>query len=98
MKARQYKADGSPCSLSVLAKGAAGLGLSTLAVGAVLYAAALGEQPSTNSVITEGLALLIWCYYDGIVGHLSWGLAAVEALLRLRLALAWAKLLFEALS
>jgi len=49
-----------------------------------------GEQPSTNSVVTEGLALLIWCYYDGIVGHLSWGLAAVEALLRLRLAQAWA--------
>jgi len=32
-----------------------------------------------------------------MVGRLSWGLAAVEALLRLRLALVWVELLFDAL-
>ena len=36
------------------------------------------------------------CHFEGMVGRLSWGLAGVEALLRLRLELAWVELLFEA--
>ena len=38
--------------------------------------------------------MLVWCYCDGMVGRLNWGLAALEALLRLRLALAWFDFLF----
>jgi hypothetical protein len=41
------------------------------------------------------VALLAWCYCDGMVGRLCWGLAAIEALLRLRLALAWIELLHD---
>ena len=44
-----------------------------------------------------GAALLVWCYCDGMVGRLSWGLAALEALLRLRLALVWDDFLAKAL-
>jgi len=73
---------------------AAGLGLSTLAVSAVLYALAPEGRPLIRHIVAAGVALLVWCYCDGMVGRLSWGLAAMEALLRLRLSLAWAELLF----
>jgi hypothetical protein len=65
------------------------LGLSTLAVSAVLYVLAPGNQPLTRHIVAAGVLLLVWCYCDGMVGRQSWGLAALEALLRLRLALVW---------
>jgi hypothetical protein len=84
-------------SIAALVKDAATLGLSTLAMGAELYVLAPGGQPLLYHAVAPGVALLVWCYCDGMVGRLSWGLAAVEALLRLRLALAWAELLLEIL-
>ena len=74
---------------------AAGLGLSTFAVGAALYALAPGARPPISHAAATGVALLAWCYCDGMVGRLCWGLAAIEALLRLRLALAWIELLHD---
>jgi hypothetical protein len=85
-------------SVQVLVWDAASLGLSTLSVGAMLYALAPGGQPSIGHAVTTGMALLVWCYCDGMVGRLNWGLAALEALLRLRLALAWVDFLFAALA
>jgi hypothetical protein len=85
-----------PWPVPALVREAAGLGLSTLAVGAVLHALAPGGLPLIRHVVAAGAALLVWCYCDGMAGRLSWGLAAVEALLRLRLSLAWAELLCDA--
>lgn len=97
MRAGRHGAGGSPWSVPLLARDAAGLGSSTLVVGAVLYVLAPDGQPLVRQVAAAGVALLVWCYCDGMVGRLSWGLAAVEALLRLRLALVCAELLFDAL-
>ena len=94
MRAGRHGAGGSPRTVPALVREATGLGLSTFAVGAVLYALAPGRLPPIGHAIAAGLALLVWCYCDGKVGRLSWGLAAMEALLRLRLSLAWAELLF----
>ena len=54
-----------------------------------------GHPPIGHAAAT-GAALLVWCYCDGMVGRQSWGLTALEALLRLRLALAWVKFLLAA--
>jgi hypothetical protein len=53
-------------------------------------------HPAIGHTVATGAALLVWCYCDGMVGRQSWGLAALEALLRLRLALAWVEFLFDA--
>ena len=98
MRAARQGAGGSPSSVPALVREATGLGLSTFAVGAVLYALAPEGQPLVRHVAAAGLALLVWCYCDGMIGRLCWGLAAIEALLRLRLALAWVEFLFHALS
>jgi hypothetical protein len=71
------------------------LGLSTFAVGAVLYALAPGERPPVTYTVVTGTELLIWCYSDGMVGRLCLGLAAIEALLRLRLVLTWVEFLSD---
>ena len=47
-------------------------------------------------VAAAGAALVVWCYCDGIVGRLSLGLAALEGLLRLKIALGWTMLFLEA--
>jgi hypothetical protein len=90
------RAGGPPHFLPALLRDAARLGLSTLSVGVVLYALAPGSRPAIGHAIAAGVALLLWCYCDGMIGRLDWGLAALEALLRLRLALAWVEVLFEA--
>ena len=97
MRAGRHGAGGSPWSVPALVREAAGLGLTTLAVGALLYALAPGRQPPIGHAAAMGLAQLVWCHRDGLVGRLSWGLAAVEALLRLRIELAWVEVLFDAL-
>ena len=94
MRAGRHGAGGCAWSIPVLVRDAAGVGLSTLVVDAVLYALAPRDQPLVRHVVAVGVALMVWCYCDGKVGRLSWGLAALEALLRLRLSLAWAELLF----
>ena len=94
MKAGRPRAGRPRWPIPALVRDAAARGLSTLAVGAVLYALAPGDQPLVRHVVVVGVALTVWCYCDGKVGRLSWGLAALEALLRLRLSLAWAELLF----
>ena len=93
MRSGRHWPGGFAWSIPVPVRDAAGLGLSTLAVGAVLCALAPGNQPLVRHVVAAGVALLVWCYCDGMVGRLGWGLAAIEALLRLRLSLAWAELL-----
>ncbi len=75
---------------------AAELGLSTLALGAALVALPPAGPPLAGQVAATGALLLGVCYCAGTVGRLSWGLAALEALLRLRLALAWCELLLGA--
>ncbi len=97
MRADRHGAGGCSWPVPALVRDAAGLGLSTFAVGTVLYVLAPDGQPLIRHVAAAGAALLVWCYCDGLVGRLSWGLAAVEALLRLRLALVWVELLFDAL-
>ena len=87
MRVGRHGAGGPPWSVLALARDAAGLGLTTLAVGAVLYALAPGRQPPPHHAVATGVLLLVWCYCDGMIGRLSWGLAALEALLRLRIAL-----------
>ena len=94
MRAGRHGAGGPPWSILALARDAAGLGLTTLAVGALLYALTPGRQPPIDHAVAAGVAQLVWCHCEGLVGRLSWGLAAIEALLRLRLSLAWAELLF----
>ena len=96
MRTARYAASGSWRPLPALVRDAAGLGLSTLSVGVMLSALAPAGQPSIGHAIATGAALLVWCYCDGMVGRLNWGLAALEALLRLRLALAWVEFLFNA--
>lgn len=77
--------------------GMAGLAFSSLAVGAVLFALAPAEQPPPGRhAAAAGAALVVWCYRDGLIGRMDWGLAALEGLLRLRLAMEWAALLLEA--
>ncbi len=78
-------------------KETADLTLSTLVIGAVLFALPpFAEPPLGYQVAATGAALVVWCYCDGIVGRLSLGLAALEGLLRLKIALAWAMLFVEA--
>ncbi len=60
----------------------------------MLSALAPAGQPPIDHTIATGAALLVWCYCDGMVGRLNWGVAALAALLRLRLALAWVDFLF----
>ena len=96
MRANRHGAGGFAWSVPALVRDAVGLGLSTLAVGAVLHVLA-PEGPLVRHVVATGAALLVWCYCDGMVGRLSWGLAALEALLRLRLALVWDDFLAKAL-
>jgi hypothetical protein len=79
-----------------LVRETAELGLSTLALGAALAALPPAGPPPAGQVAATGALLLVMCYCGGTVGRLSWGLAALEALLRLRLALAWCELLLEA--
>jgi hypothetical protein len=98
VKAGRPRAGGPRWPIPALVRDAAALGLSTLAVGAVLYALAPGGQPPLHHAVATGVLLLVWCYCDGMIGRLSWGLAALEALLRLRLALAWAEFLLKASS
>ena len=98
MKAGQPWVGWVPSLIPALVQDAAGLGVSTLAAGTELYVVAPGGQPEIGHAAAAGMALLVWCHCSGMVGRLSWGLAAVEALLRLRLALGWAALLCEALS
>ncbi len=75
----------------------AALTLSTLVIGAVLFALPpFAEPPLGYQVAATGAALVVWCYCDGIVGRLSLGLAALEGLLRLKIALAWTMLFVEA--
>lgn len=72
------------------------LAAATLPVGAVLAALAPEGHLAGSQAGAAGVALLVWCYCDGTVGRrLHWGLAALEALLRLRLALAWARVLLD---
>jgi hypothetical protein len=99
VKLSQHGRDGPPWSIPALVRDAVGLsfGLSTLAVSAVLYVLAPENQPLTRHIVAAGVLLLVWCYCDGMVGRLHWGLAVVEALLRLRLALMWDKTLFDVL-
>jgi hypothetical protein len=76
----------------------AGLALSTLAIGAALVVLPpTAEPPLGHQVVATGALLVVWCYCDGIVGRLHFGLAAVEGLLRLKLALHWAVLLLDVL-
>jgi len=82
--------------LPALVRDAACLGLSTLSVSSMLSTLAPAGQPPIGHTVATGAALLVWCYCDGMVGRLNWGLAALEALLRLRLALAWVEFLFNA--
>jgi hypothetical protein len=96
VSAGRHGVGGSPWSVLALARDAAGLGLTTLAVGALLYALAPGRLPPIGHAVAAGLAQLVWCHCDGMIGRLSWGLAALEALLRLRIELAWVELLFDA--
>ena len=98
MTSDRHGAGGFAWSVPALVRDAAGLGLSTFAVGAVLLHALTPEGPLVRHVAAAGVALLVWCYCDGMVGRLSWGLAALEALLRLRLALVWDEILVDALS
>ena len=75
----------------------ADLTLSTLVIGAVLFALPpFAEPPMGYQVAATGAALVVWCYCDGIVGRLSLGLAALEGLLRLKIALGWTMLFLEA--
>ncbi len=75
----------------------ADLTLSTLVIGAVLFALPpFAEPPMGYQVTAAGAALVVWCYCDGIVGRLSLGLAALEGLLRLKIALGWTMLFLEA--
>ncbi len=75
----------------------ADLTLSTLVIGAVLFALPpFAEPPMGYQVAAAGAALVVWCYCDGIVGRLSLGLAALEGLLRLKIALGWTMLFLEA--
>jgi hypothetical protein len=97
VRANRHGESGPPWFVPALVRDATGLGLSTLAVGAVLYALAPGARPPLSHAVATGVALLVWCYCDGMVGRLCWGLAAIEALLRLRLALAWIGFLHGAL-
>ena len=95
MKAGWPRLGGPRWPIPALVRDAAALGLSTLAVGAVLYALAPGRQPPPHHAVATGVLLLVWCYCDGMIGRLSWGLAALEALLRLRIALVWAEFLLR---
>lgn len=73
------------------------LTLSTLVIGAILFALPpFAEPPIGYQVAAAGAALVVWCYCDGIVGRLSLGLAALEGLLRLKIALGWTMLFLEA--
>ena len=73
------------------------LTLSTLVIGAVLFALPpFAEPPIGYQVAATGAALVVWCYCDGIVGRLSLGFAALEGLLRLRVALGWTMLFLKA--
>jgi hypothetical protein len=73
------------------------LALSTSLVGCVLFALVPEAQPPAGRhTAAAGAALVVWCYCDGLVGRMSWGLAALEGLLRLRLALEWTALLLDA--
>ena len=77
-----------------MASGMAGLAFSTLMVGVVLFALTPAAQPPLGRhVAATGAALVVWCYCDGLIGRMDWGLAALEGLLRLRLAMEWAALL-----
>jgi len=70
--------------------------LSTLLVGAALFVLPpFAERPLGYQITAAGAALAVWCYTDGIIGRLSWGLAAMEGLLRLNAALAWTALLLK---
>ena len=91
MSTGRHGVGGSLWSLPALVRDAAGLGLSTLSVSAMLSTLAPAGQPPISHAVATGAALLVWCYCDGMVGRLNWGLAA---LLRLRLALAWVDFLF----
>ena len=73
------------------------LRLWTRVIGGILFALPpFAEPPIGYQVAAAGAALVVWCYCDGIVGRLSLGLAALEGLLRLRVALGWTMLFLEA--
>jgi hypothetical protein len=52
--------------------------------------------PPPRQVWATAAALVVWSYCDGFFGRLHWGLAALEGLLLLKLALNWTALLLEA--
>lgn len=70
--------------------------ISTLLVGVMLFALPpFADRPLGYQIAAAGAALAVWCYTDGIIGRLSWGLAVTEGLLRLKAALAWTAFLLE---
>lgn len=73
----------------------ADLTLSTLIVGTTLFLLT-ADPPLGGHAIVAGSALVAGCYIDGAIGHQHLGLAALEGLLRLRLALEWTAFLIEA--
>ena len=73
----------------------ADLTLSTLTVGTVLFLSAADPPLGTDTTAAGGV-FVAWCYVGGVVGRRHLGLAAVEGLLRLRLALEWVRFLIEA--
>ena len=73
------------------------LKLSTHVIGAGLFGLPpYPELPIGYLVAALSTSLVVWCYCDGIVGRLSLGFAALEGLLRLRVALGWTMLFLEA--
>lgn len=54
-------------------------------------------MPLAHQVAFAGFALALWCFSDGLFGRFSIGLALLEGLLLLRLAIGWTGLLVEAL-
>lgn len=73
----------------------ADLTLSTLIVGTMLFLSA-ADPPLAGHTVVAGGALVAGGYVGGAIGHRHLGLAALEGLLRLRLALEWTAFLIEA--
>jgi hypothetical protein len=71
--------------------------LVTLLVGIGLFVLPpYGELPLSHQVVLAGVALALWCFSDGLFGRFSVILALIEAVLLLRLAIGWTRLLVEA--
>jgi hypothetical protein len=71
--------------------------LVTLLVGIGLFVLPPhGEMPLSHQVVLAGVALVLWCFSDGLFGRFSVILASIEAVLLLRLAVNWTRLLVDA--